>query len=321
MLYHYTSFDALGKILLEKPEKGKEICFRATRYECFEDQSEFRYGIDRTQELMDEIEKGEFVQKYKLSPDYFIAQHFESNIILSNDNIPKPFVISFTDSPTSKKMWHEYGHDGDGVVMGFNFDTKSIEQTMKAGGQSIARLDKCQYYTPKHHEEIKELLTKCYFEGAYQILRMAPPPIISMQFIWANILCSFCARIKDGKKYKEERETRIILNIPGNEWVSSLKRMANILRMSPLSLYDSLRRQFNQNDTIPERMEETLEYIQNIKSYYKADKKIFFKDFFLPIETLACLWVKKRDVDTVQALLIERGYSIPVQKVKTSLLG
>ena len=46
MLFHYTSFEALQKILLSAPAKGKELCFRATRYDCFEDQTEFRYGID-----------------------------------------------------------------------------------------------------------------------------------------------------------------------------------------------------------------------------------------------------------------------------------
>ena len=322
MLYHYTSFDALDKILLHEPEKGKEICFRATRYDCFEDQTEFQYGIDRTKELMEEIEKEEFVQKYKLTPEHFIAKHFDSKIILSNTDIPKPFVISLTNSPTSKKMWRKYGQKGDGVVMEFDFNTEIIEWTMKVMGQSVARLDNCLYYTSKQHEKIKNLLKECYFECAYATAPMGLGySDIWLEFIWATILCSFCARIKDGKEYSKEQETRIILNIPGREWENSFKKLAKISKMDLESFYISLRNHFNLNDKIPETLEGMLEFIRDIKSYHKENREIFFKEFFLPIASLKSIWVKKRDIKTVQNLLKERCYNIPVNKVKSSFIG
>jgi len=83
MLFHYTSFEALQKILLSAPAKGKELCVRATRYDCFEDQTEFRYGIDRTRELMEEIEKVDFTEKFAWKEQHFIARHFDSDIILA----------------------------------------------------------------------------------------------------------------------------------------------------------------------------------------------------------------------------------------------
>lgn len=321
MLYHYTSFDALGKILLHEPEKGKEICFRATRYDCFEDQTEFQYGIDRTKELMEEIEKNEFAQKYKLTSDHFIAKHFDSKIIFLNSAIPKPFVISLTNTPASKKMWRKYGQKGDGVVMEFDFNPETIEWITKVMGQSITRLDNCLYYTPKQHEKIKNLLKECYFECAY-----ATAPIglgysdTWLKFIWATILCSFCARIKDGKKYSKERETRIILNIPGNEWENSFKKLAKITQTDLEPFYLSLRNHFNLNGKIPATLEEMLQFIRDIKSYQRENKEIFFKEFFLPILSLKSLWVKKRDVKTVQELIKERGYNIPVNKVKSSFI-
>ena len=314
MLFHYTSFEALHKILLPAPANGKELCFRATRYDCFEDQTEFRYGIDRTKELMEEIEKVDFTEKYAWKEQHFIARHFDSDIILANPNIPKPFVISLTDSPRSRKMWREYGCNGNGVVMGFDFD----KRMMNAAGQSLTRLDSCLYYTEKRREAIKRELTDRYFECAKGTAPLGlGQSEIWLKFIFATILCSFCARLKDGKKYTKERETRIILYIPGSEWGDTFARFAKATETGLTQLYDILRSLFCRNQVVPETLEEMLRYMNDIG--YNADTGKYYKELYLPVETLKCLWVNKRDAQTVQNLLQERGYRIPVKKARTVL--
>lgn len=60
-----------------------------------------------------------------------------------------------------------------------------------------------------------------------------------------------------------------------------------------------------------------LRYMNDIG--YNADTGKYYKELYLPVETLKCLWVNKRDAQTVQTLLQERGYRIPVKKARTGL--
>lgn len=317
MLFHYTSFDALSKILQPDPIGGKEICFRATRYDCFKDKTEFKYGIECTKGLMDEIENNEFAQKYSLTPDHFIAHYFDCGYILSNPTIPKPFVISLTDSPESEKMWREYGCNGDGVVLGFDFNPDAASRIMNVAGQTLSHLDSCLYYTEQNRAAIKKELTDRYFECAVETARMGlGPSEIWLRFIFGAILCSFCARIKDGSEYTEEKETRIILYAPGNEWGEAFKQFAKAAKTDLTSLYDTLRNHFNINGTIPETLDKMLLYINDVGVFHKPERDVFFKEFFLPIDALKCLWVKDRGINTVRNLLQERKYDIPVNKAR-----
>lgn len=315
MLYHYTSFDALSKILQPYPIRGREICFRATRYDCFSDQMEFKYGIECTKELMAEIEQTEFATRYALTPDRYIAHHFDSTEILSNPTIPKPFVISLTDSPQSDNMWREYGCDGDGVVMGFDFDPDAVRQIMNVAGQSLSRLDSCLYYTEQTRTEIRKELTDRYFECAVETARMGlGQSEIWLKFIFGALLCSFCARIKDGDKYTAERETRIILYVPGSEWGDAFKHFAEAAKTYLTPLYNTLRNYFNRNGTIPASLNEMLQYINEVGMFHKPEGDVYYKEFYLPIDALKCLWVRNQNENSIGRLLQERGYHIPVKK-------
>ena len=52
IFYHYTSLEALKGILKEKPLENQELCFWATRYDCFEDTDEYLFGVDTLKRLL-----------------------------------------------------------------------------------------------------------------------------------------------------------------------------------------------------------------------------------------------------------------------------
>ena len=56
MLYHYTSFDAL-KNILRYAKSQEQMCFWATRYDCFADTDEFKLGVETIRRLLPEMEK------------------------------------------------------------------------------------------------------------------------------------------------------------------------------------------------------------------------------------------------------------------------
>lgn len=56
MLYHYTTLPAFKSILRDAKTK-EQMCFWATRYDCFADENEYRLGVETIQRLLPEIEK------------------------------------------------------------------------------------------------------------------------------------------------------------------------------------------------------------------------------------------------------------------------
>lgn len=61
--YHYTTLKAFSSILQENPTKDKEICFWATRYDCFRDKTEYKHGIAKIYPALDNLK---FSQAFKM---------------------------------------------------------------------------------------------------------------------------------------------------------------------------------------------------------------------------------------------------------------
>lgn len=108
MLYHYTTLSAMTSILRDAKTKG-QMCFWATRYDCFADEKEYRLGVKTIRRLLPEIEK-------ELQEDRRVAQDFDWKLIEGNVNLPYPFIVSFTARPDNEYMWNKYAKD-DGVVL------------------------------------------------------------------------------------------------------------------------------------------------------------------------------------------------------------
>lgn len=45
MIYHYTSLDAF-KSIIKDANSQNELCFWATRYDCFADKEEYKLGVE-----------------------------------------------------------------------------------------------------------------------------------------------------------------------------------------------------------------------------------------------------------------------------------
>lgn len=108
MLCHYTTLTAFKSILRDVKNKG-QMCFWATRYDCFVDETEYRFGVETIRRLLPEIEKGFLV-------DRRVAQDFDWMLIEWNVNQPYPYIVSFTARPDNEYMWTEYAKE-EGIVL------------------------------------------------------------------------------------------------------------------------------------------------------------------------------------------------------------
>ena len=91
--YHYTPLKAFSSILQDNPTKGKEICFWATRYDCFRDKTEYKHGIVKIYPVLDDFEVQSGLQDNRK-----IARFFNPTEIEHALGLPVPYVISISAS-------------------------------------------------------------------------------------------------------------------------------------------------------------------------------------------------------------------------------
>lgn len=126
-----------------------QICFWATRYDCFADKEEFKLGIETIKRLLPQVEKD-------LQPDRQIAALFDWNMIEGNANLPFPYIVSFTSRPNNEYMWNEYAKN-DGIVMAID-----NTQPAKIPDAPLLRLSSCLYVDEDPDEEIVEMIRQEY---------------------------------------------------------------------------------------------------------------------------------------------------------------
>ena len=156
MLYHYTTIPAMRSILRDAGAKG-QMCFWATRYDCFADMEEFKLGVETIRRLLPEVEKD-------MPEDRRITPMFDWNEIKDNINLPYPYVVSFSSQPDNDYMWHEYAKE-DGVVLEID-DTVSVE----VPDAPLLRLASCLYVDANSDDKLTEMLRQEYTEVCYRFL-------------------------------------------------------------------------------------------------------------------------------------------------------
>ncbi len=106
-LYHYTSIEALiNGIIVKKPNKGEELCLRATHNRYMNDPTEFEKGIALLNNLLSisnqlygiDVKGAENALKLYKSDFYFVC---------------------FSEEPDNLPMWNMYGSQGHGVALKF----------------------------------------------------------------------------------------------------------------------------------------------------------------------------------------------------------
>lgn len=296
--YHYTSLDALKGILREKPVKDQELCFWATRYDCFEDTDEYLFGIDTLKRLLSIYE-----DKHNILEDRRIAGAFEKDEIKGNINLPYPYVISVSARNDNTYMWENYAHHKQGVVLALN-----IESTFgRSNNATLYRIEECLYEHLTTDDELLQEISNTYTEGGFALLQngqqnafnlLSKYPQIFTKLIAMYLLAFFAPRMKR-EQFKKEEETRIILSVPSQGY-ANLKGINDIKKAFPITNTD-----FN--------IESVLEEIQ--KEKVRPDNGKFYREAFMPISILSKIYVlddkvKKR----AEKILTDRGYkNIPIE--------
>ena len=294
--YHYTSLEALKGILKERPTENQELCFWATRYDCFEDTDEYLFGIDTLKRLLPVYEN-----RYDLQEDRRIAGAFEKDLIKGNVNLPYPYVISVSARNDNNHMWENYADHKKGVVLALNIDAMFGQ----SNAATLHHIKPCLYEHIATENELMQEIEKTYAEGAYHLLLSGKENAISIlkeypqvftRLIAIYLLAFFAPRMKR-KQFEKEEETRIILSVPPQEY-ADLKGIDDVRKAFKKSNFD---------------IESVLKEIRNEK--VRPDNGKIYREAFMPISFLNKIYVLDDEVKKeAEKVLTDREYNnIPVE--------
>lgn len=291
--YHYTSLDALNGILQPKEFGKKELCFWATRYDCFEDEEEYRLGIDCIGSCLSDFE-----ERNHFSKDRRIAFSFKRELIEGNNNLPFPYVISFTSRKDNEYMWENYADHKNGVVI--EIKMPQIIDNL------LYRLEECIYVKSAKDEKLSEFIDSMYKNAVWELLLggkerslalLKVCPQMFLQCIAMYLLSFLAPRIKRNDFYKEE-EIRIILSTPPKEYASFIYnnqvQIQNIINTLHLNL--------DVNDLFNMISRENIRLRNNKECYYRK--------LYLPEESLVQIFVLNNDSKIkVESILQQKGFN------------
>lgn len=290
--FHYTPLDAFSNILQDNYTKNKEICFWATRIDCFEDKAEYIHGIDILRPILEkfEIQAG-------FQDDRRISQFFNPKDVVSALGLPVPYVISISSRKDNEYMWKNYADNGQGVVMELEF-----ENAKGFYGAALYSIESCLYDSHITSDELEELVKAKYMEMAcimfggnkeLAITLLRENPQMFVMFIAMYLLAFVAPRFKKDKYVKEE-ETRIIIVSPKKEYNR---------------LFDSV--------LCPIGFEAMVEEVKKFVDCEKqrSDNNNFFREIFMPISVLKRIYVKNdRQKQIVKEILRKKRFDhIPVE--------
>lgn len=295
MLYHYTTIPAMRSILRDAGTRG-QMCFWATRYDCFADDEEFKLGVEAIRRLLPEVEKD-------MPTDRRIASMFDWVEIKGNKNLPYPYVVSFTSRPDNDYLWHEYAKE-DGVVLEID-DTVQVE----VPDSPMLRLASCIYADGRNDDKLTEMLRQEYTEVGYRILGGPQKELafallkdythLFVKLIATGLLFVTAPRIKGAKDFWMEEETRAIIPLPVPSYNTLIEG------------YDETISKFGLNPT------ELRMLVANEHRRERDDGSVvFYREMHLPIHLLKGVWVKKKATkEEVERFLAALGLYVPVRTV------
>ena len=295
MLYHYTTLPAFMSILRDAATRA-QICFWATRYDCFADSEEYKLGVETILRLLPEVEKD-------IPTDRKIAPLFEWDEIKDNQNLPYPYVVSFTSRPDNDHMWREYAKE-DGVVLEID-NTERVE----VPDAPLLRIASCVYTDGNSDERVIEMLRQEYNElgfkflggpqkeSAFALLKIYPQLFVKL--IATGLLSVTAPRVKGAKDYWMEEETRAIIPLPGpsyNSLIEGYDETISKLGLNPAELRAS---------------------VANEHTRQRSDGSIvYYREMHLPIHLLKAVYVKSEvTIEAVERFFAESGLNIPVRRL------
>ncbi|MDO4958272.1 MAG: hypothetical protein Q4E68_03310 [Prevotellaceae bacterium] len=293
MFYHYTTIPAFKSILHEADTKA-QMCFWATRYDCFADKEEVKLGVETIHRLMPEVEK-------TMQSDRQISSMFDWSVIKDNKNLGYPYIVSFTSRPNNDYMWREYA-GMDGVVMEIdNPVCVSVPDT------PLLRLASCIYVDENSDDQLIEILHQEYNEiglrilggpqkeRAFAILKEYPQMFVKL--IATGMLSFTAPRIKGARDFYMEEETRAIIPLPISDYNTLIEGYDDTISSLGLNPY------------------ELRNLVANEHSRQRNDgSTMYYRDMHLPIHLLKCIYVRSVDTKTqVELFLNTLGTAIPVK--------
>lgn len=307
ILYHYTNFKVLESILKYDTVKNKEICFWASRYDCFKDGEEFKYGLEWIKSALLDHESNLGRPK-----EDQIADLFEPSTVLSNPSLPKPFVVSLTCRPDDEYMWQSYtkGQD-EGIVLELNLNDEVGNIATVNNKQFFLSFYNCLYDLPEHKDWNLINFQYWYFVYAGNIGNSVPG--FFRLFHALALLMFFCPRIKQAD-YKKENETRLILGVPDLEWCNIFTAKSNESGLSKDQIIEGLKK-FSGNKMENVHSKDIEQYVSNI--HQNAINNKWYKELFLPKIALKGIYVKdERLIDEVKELLVTKNFNnVPINLV------
>lgn len=293
--YHYTPLRAFSSILQKNPTKGKEICFWATRYDCFSDKTEYKHGIAEIYPALDDFEV-----QYGIQGDRKIAPFFDPTEVERALGLPVPYVVSISARNDNEYMWKHYADNNQGVVMELEFNNpKGFYEA------ALYSIESCIYDSDITKDELYQLIKDKYFEMAgimlasnkeLAITLLRDNPSAFVRFIAMYLLAFVAPRFKKDE-YLEEEETRIIISSPTKEYNRLLDNV-----QSP-AMFENL-------------VTEIRKFVDCEKQ--RPDNNNFFREIFMPISVLKRVYVKEdKQKYEVQEILREKGLeNIPIEVMK-----
>lgn len=295
--YHYTGFAALDGILNSNSDEAPNICLWATRYDCFEDQDEYRLGINYAKKYLSILEERRGVQK-----DRCIAEMFDVKEIESATGLPLPYVISVTARNDNDYMWKNYADNYNGVVL-------ELDLSYLRGGYDYAilcKLEQCIYEDTYTNDELVDQIFQAYCIGGYAFLdtnkefffgMLKDYPQLFVRFIAMYILAFFAPRIKRNK-FKGEEESRIILSTQVPEYSKFIMDNIDVLNQISAAINSDL------------DFKNTANTINNEKCRYRKRKQVYYRELYLPKESLRRIFVTNQNTkQKVQELLQQKRCS------------
>lgn len=295
MLYHYTTLLAM-KSILKDANTNAQMCFWATRYDCFADAEEFKLGVETIQRLLPFVEKD-------MPVDRQIASLFDWNEIKDNNNLPYPYVVSFSFRPNNNYMWHEYAKEGGVVLEIDNSVCVSVPDS------PMVRLASCVYADGSSDNKLIEMLRQEYVEIGERILDgpqkkfaftlLKENPQLFVKLIGSGLLFVTAPRVKGAKDYWMEEEIRAIIPIPCPEYNALIEGYDDIiinLGLNPSEMKAIVAKEF--------------------KRQRDNGSTVFYREMHLPISLLKGVYVKSEATrKEIVRFLSMMGLDAPVKSV------
>jgi hypothetical protein len=171
MIYHYTSTEALLKILsrdhesVTKENYKNKVCLRATHAKFLNDPHEFELALTLLEKSLLKFEK-ENPSKNGLSR---LIKEYDTSKLLLLAPPGEPYLFALSEHPDNLSMWRAYGINGTGVSIG---------------------LDKKMLFDYEN-ENSNTLFSPCYYDLDENISRLST--------FWSSIYDKMPLYINEGK--------------------------------------------------------------------------------------------------------------------------